>query len=307
MKRLPTPVISLALAAIIAAGCVRLGDGVGGSDPTDGGTAMGANDTTPSRSDAGAHGTGEGGIADGSSSAGGDTGRDAAGTDGDLEPVGDLGSELQRDSEPPGDALPPDAGETCTTDRLTIMTDDDDGEVDDHYYWPQGEKEERIIFMGHWASHGYTWGYFRFSLTRALSAADRLVDVRLSLRAVGVAGIWTTDDALLVFLEDSPDAAVVTSEASTPSTYPTGRLLVGDGTRWPESGGLAWPIARDVDSPNLASAVETLIATYGTLPEGTHVQLWVRGIQPSDSYELGTADSSSSAERPAELVITSCR
>ncbi len=175
----------------------------------------------------------------------------------------------------------------CIVRWLALVADGDDGEIEGGTDWlPAGEKPEQEpfgIYLGYWYD-APTWGYFRFTLSEPLTRVER---ARLVLQGSYATPGWDESrDALLVGLEDSADAATVTSAGQAPDKS-QGRHLVGT-LRWPAARGLEWRSGGAHASVDLAPLLNQLAKQRGALAKGAHLQLWLRGERSQGAAEVLT-------------------
>jgi len=191
------------------------------------------------------------------------------------------GRALDRASER-GDGLPG----TCVVHELVLGADDDDGEIDGAAWLPEGETpdfEPYGIYIGFWHTQP-TWGYFRFTLSEPLTHVS---SARLILEGDYATPDWDEkSDALLVGLEDSPDAPAVSNASAAPGGT-EGRPLVGS-LRWPASHGLTWRDGGPHGSVDLAPLLNQLTLQRNGLAKGAHLQLWLRGERTTGAAEVLT-------------------
>lgn len=157
-------------------------------------------------------------------------------------------------------------------------------------------------FLGEFPLGEPYFGYFRFALPQAIAADTLVQSVVLELHG------WTTyqwsaeQDALLVFIEISADAAQVAGADAFPLTGKT--LLAKEFIRWPSKGGLEWDIDGPNLSPDLSPLLQALVDNYGGLESGAHVQFWVRKAElGSTESEVGYVDAFFDEANAATLSI----
>jgi hypothetical protein len=206
---------------------------------------------------------------------------------------------------------------TTTTDATTsggpielgpipIADDFDDGAIFvdgmTPAWLPSGERDLGGFFGEYPLGEPY-FGYFRFALPEAI-AADAIVHaVVLELHGWAIHQWSAEEDALIVFVEMSADAAQVDGADAFP---PAGQTLLGDeSVRWPAEGGLVWAIDGPNASPDLSPLLQALVDTHGGLQSGAHVQFWLRKADlGSISSEVGYVDAFTDAASAATLSIT---
>lgn len=198
---------------------------------------------------------------------------------------------------------------TCKVQLLTILSNTDDGEVNEKQeYLPSGEAggegDPKAIYMGHWFS-GPCWGFYRFQLQLAIPAMATITEATLSLYGLAAptaSAAWNPGvHALLVLGEDSADAPTV-ARAEIPA-------MIQPSVRWPMSGGLAWTTDGD-NTVDVGSLIRWLVQAKGGLAAAAHVQLWLRGDFTVVFAELATPDSGADSgvpgAVPARLAIRWC-
>lgn len=199
----------------------------------------------------------------------------------------------------------------CQSATLSILADQDDGEIDldSDSFLSQGEDvtpEQEVpgIYMGYWdySLGGLTWGYFRFQLPPGLSSGATVRQAHLLLQGAFTINWMPASYALSIQLEQSSDAPVVNAVTSAPSES-MGRS-VDTPIRWPPSGGLDWQIGQPNQSPDLAAALQDLLD--GTaIAEGAHIQLWLTGDQQART-EVSTYDFGRANGQAAQLFVEWC-
>jgi hypothetical protein len=206
-------------------------------------------------------------------------------------------ADLRRDSAP--------ADLTAGQQELVITDNLDDGQITDNWtdeWLPNGEPGG-IIFAGHFISGGVAvWGYLRFELAAAIPAGSVVDHAHVHVFGRATHKWNSAIHALRISLEDSADAAQVTSELDAPDV-PSGRAEVPSIVRWPPSGGLTWPTGVTHVSPDLGSLFQQLIDARGGLAKGAHVQLWLRHIETDLDAEVGMDDFSRQGGTPARLTL----
>jgi hypothetical protein len=191
---------------------------------------------------------------------------------------------------------------------LKIAAPGDDGEIDGGPEWlPYGEAGgpgyPPAIYIGAWDST-WTWGWFRFTVVKAVPKGTTLKSVTLTLP--GKATAWDpATQALEIWVESDVDADQVISYTEAPFTPGTGRPVVLKSTRWPATGGLTWSTSGPNTSPDLSAPFQQLVNNLG-LAAGSHVQLWLRAAQLADG-EVGTPDSSEVGYSQSPALLTICQ
>lgn len=185
---------------------------------------------------------------------------------------------------------------------LALGADEDDGEIEGSAGWlSAGETpdfEPHGLYLGFWYTDP-TWGYFRFALPEPLFEVS---SARLVLQGTYATPGWDeTVDGLLIGLEDSADAPVVTKAIEAPDRI-AGRKLVGT-LRWPESRGLEWRSSSPHHSINLAPLLNQLAKQRGGLAKGVHLQLWLRGDRSQGAAEVWTPARELDAKGAARLEL----
>jgi hypothetical protein len=218
----------------------------------------------------------------------------------DAAPVSDQRGERRLDGTP--DRTRDQQRPACLPRVLALDTDADDGEIEGAAGWlPAGETPEQEphgLYIGYWYTDP-TWAYFRFALPAPLSEAS---SARLVLQGTYATPGWDEkNDGLLIGLEESADAAVV-SKASEAPDRSQGRKLVGT-LRWPESRGLEWRSSGRHVSVELAPLLNQLAKQRGGLAKGAHLQLWLRGDRSAGAAEVHSPARELDAKAAARLEL----
>lgn len=162
-----------------------------------------------------------------------------------------------------------------------------------------------VAWMGDYPS-GYNYtGAFRFALSGALSSSAEVSDATLKVYGKDAWNWNGSSDALVVYGEQSSNAAQVSTEANHPWDGSSPRTLATNSVRWPTSGGLSWNTSGWNTTPSLASIINELIDDYSGLASGAHIQLWT-GMASGSGHqrEVGYEDYSHTDTHHSELSIT---
>jgi hypothetical protein len=218
------------------------------------------------------------------------------------EAMGDESDASDRSDEPAPDAAP---SQDCTTTTISVVNAENDGEVYDTFWMPDGEYndgKEQGIAMGTWGGLP-VWGYYRFALPPDLVIGD--IDF-------AYLGLWGRDilewdsasNALRISLEDTPESLVIGSPKQAPGQSAQ-TPMVNATARWPESGGLDW-----LDEEyNVSSDVSELLHSLSdpSVPaSGGHITFWVRGEPSIENRNVITDDLALYDLYPAQLRLRSC-
>jgi hypothetical protein len=183
-----------------------------------------------------------------------------------------------------------------TTISSTITDDQDDGEIGPPVLY-DGESLNRN-YTGFWSST-QTRAFLRFTLPSAIPSGAHVIDARMHLSAVGVAGMSDTTEVLVVAADRLPDAPPI----ATATDYPGGTAAtpITTSVTWPAFA--AWPALGAVTSPDLSPIIQELVDSSGGLAAGAHVALWMWGTGYTHDAEVGFQDTSGPIT-PTSLTIT---
>ncbi|MBX7082289.1 MAG: hypothetical protein K1X88_23985 [Nannocystaceae bacterium] len=171
------------------------------------------------------------------------------------------------------------------------------------HWYPSGEDNaDGHQYLGQFPNGAQYYAYIRFELPAALPAGAVVEHATLELAGHDEYA-WGGAYALRVWVQDTPDAPVV----SGTSDYPQDGgavVLSDDSVRWPELGGLPWQQPGPNATPDLAPLLQSLVDTHGGLAAGAHVQFWIgEDVLDGSGEEVGWFDSIAGQEHAPRLTL----